>query len=509
MGVNLNKTGIQNLLLTIILIVGILFAASMSRGYITGAASTHQEIPEKPPATYLTASPTSGQSPFNVTLDGSQTEGAKTYNWDFGDGNTLENGSVIEVHTYSRPGVYNATLSACNDFGCSSAIVQILAENRPPIAEILLSPTSGVAPLNVSFDASESKDLDGSIASYNWNFGDNITSTEISPIHTYNISGQYTVILTVTDDLGETDIATANVSVNSPKNKPPVANAGSDVVCYVNKSCDLNGTGTDSDGSIVSYVWDFGDGATAKGASVSHIYNVTGSYTATLTVTDNDGAKASDSITVTVLKYVAPAKNKRPVPVINATPTSGLEPLLVSFSAKDSYDPDGVITSYKWDFGDGKYSENVSVNHTYKKGTYKVTLTITDNGSAVSAKSIIISVAENRTYCVKSDFKMSNIPHTDVSAIVNHIYPGSWDLYIDGNAIKAEKYGPEKPSPRKPSVIVPGWQKGYELHRKLCRRDNDWYWVTYPCALKNMTEIQNLPYFYQVWEYKRRYNIEA
>lgn len=84
-------------------------------------------------------------------------------------------------------------------------------------------------------------------------------------------------------------------------NKPPVANAGADQATTVNKSISFSSAGSsDPDGTISSYVWNFGDGSSASGATVSKTYSAAGSYTVTLTVTDNLGATASDTAIVTV-----------------------------------------------------------------------------------------------------------------------------------------------------------------------------------------------------------------
>ncbi len=93
----------------------------------------------------------------------------------------------------------------------------------------------------------------------------------------------------------------ADGAVGSTVNTPPVAEAGPDQNATVGQSVSFNGSGsTDSDGTIVSYAWNFGDDSTGTGATVTHIYSAAGTYTATLTVTDNSGATGSDTATVNV-----------------------------------------------------------------------------------------------------------------------------------------------------------------------------------------------------------------
>ena len=87
-----------------------------------------------------------------------------------------------------------------------------------------------------------------------------------------------------------------------PMNRRPVADAGSDQIFFVNQTVYFDGSGSsDSDGEIVSYAWSFGDGANASGINVSHRYTAEGEYAVTLTVTDNEGAAASDTSSTTIV----------------------------------------------------------------------------------------------------------------------------------------------------------------------------------------------------------------
>jgi PKD repeat protein len=90
--------------------------------------------------------------------------------------------------------------------------------NRPPAAAASASPTSGVAPLAVSFDGTGSSDPDGSIASYAWSFGDGASATGATATHTYASPGSYTAALTVTDDRGATGSTTVSITATSDPN---------------------------------------------------------------------------------------------------------------------------------------------------------------------------------------------------------------------------------------------------------------------------------------------------
>ena len=168
--------------------------------------------------------------------------------------------------------------------------------NQPPVANA--GPNQFVQTLmSVSFDGSDSSDPNGSITSYTWAFGDGGTGSGVSPSHTYAVAGTYTVTLTVRDNGGLTDTDTAVVTVS---NRPPTANAGPDKSAPSGAAVTLSGSGSDPDGTVTAYAWNAGDGATGTGTTMVHSYTAPGSYTASFTVTDNLGARTTDTAAVVV-----------------------------------------------------------------------------------------------------------------------------------------------------------------------------------------------------------------
>lgn len=166
----------------------------------------------------------------------------------------------------------------------------------PPIAEAgaPISATEGVV---VNFDGSGSAGQNGAtIVSYFWDFGDGNTATGINPTHTYADDGSYAVTLTVTDSNGMTDVDGTSADV---WNAAPVVDAGGPYAAVVGQSVVLSGVASDAD--ALEYSWNFGDGsAPAAGASATHTYTIQGTYTAVLTVTDDDGASTSASTSIVV-----------------------------------------------------------------------------------------------------------------------------------------------------------------------------------------------------------------
>jgi len=184
--------------------------------------------------------------------------------------------------------------------GCGGVIPPT---NQSPIAIFTATPTSGIAPLEISFNASNSSDSDGSIVSYTWDFKDGYTGNGVTVNHTFSSIGSYNVLLTVTDGKGATDTTTKNITITETlSNQSPIASFTATPTSGVAPlAVSFNASSSsDSDGSITSYAWDFKDGYTGNGVTVNHTFNSTGSYNVELTVTDNEGASDSTTKTITV-----------------------------------------------------------------------------------------------------------------------------------------------------------------------------------------------------------------
>ncbi|GAB3201009.1 hypothetical protein GCM10027261_34480 [Geodermatophilus arenarius] len=172
------------------------------------------------------------------------------------------------------------------------------------------APTASFTPaatgLTASFDGRASVDPDGTIARYDWTFGDGTTGTGATAEHTYAAGGTYTVRLTVTDAAGATGSTERTVTVTAPAaNQPPTAafTASATGLTAAASAADS----TDPDGTLTGYAWQWGDGATGTGVSATHTYAAAGTYTVGLTVTDDRGATATNTREVTVTAPAGPA----------------------------------------------------------------------------------------------------------------------------------------------------------------------------------------------------------
>ena len=190
------------------------------------------------------------------------------------------------------------------------------ASNAWPVAVASANPNGGISPLPVNFSSVGSTDLDGSISTYSWDFGDGGSSNLANPSHTYTSGGPFVATLTVSDDQGAQSTTTVLVKALKP-NILPIANASADKISGpAPLDVTFFATGSyDPDGSLGNFRWDFSDGNQYWGPTVYNTFYANGVYTAQLTVFDNFGASSSDTITITVTSsniapILAPIGNK-------------------------------------------------------------------------------------------------------------------------------------------------------------------------------------------------------
>lgn len=146
----------------------------------------------------------------------------------------------------------------------------------------------------------------------------------------------------------------------------------------------------DPNGEIIKYKWDFGDGISGSGITLTHTYNREGSFNVTLIACDKCGAKNSATVVIEVTSAnIAPVANFTYSPI---NPSVGQT---ASFDASGSYDADGEIVSYTWDFGNGSNGAGKIVTHAYDSAnSYQVTLTVTDNDGATDSETETVIVSE-------------------------------------------------------------------------------------------------------------------
>ena len=301
--------------------------------------------------------------------------------WKVGGDYTWGSSSQYFAGTIDEAAVYPTVLTAsqvATDYSLGSTG---LPPNQPPVAKISAAQTN----LDLFADGTGSTDPDGTVSAWAWNFGDGQTGTGSTVSHHYAVAGTYVVSLTVTDNRGGTNTITQSVVAVAPNVLPTAAFTSTPT----NLSVAFDGsTSTDSDGTIASYAWTFGDGSTGTGVNPTHVYATGGTFSVALTVTDNRGGTNTITQTVSVL-----AANVAPI----ASFTTAVKYLGVTVNGSASSDPDGTVASYAWDFGDGQTASGATPPaHVYAvAGTYPIALTVTDNRGGTNVVTKPVTVAAN------------------------------------------------------------------------------------------------------------------
>jgi PKD repeat protein len=241
----------------------------------------------------------------------------------------------------------------------------------PPVADFSADVTSGAVPLTVSFtDASTGT----APLTYAWDFDNDgtVDSTEQNPSYTYDTAGTYTVKLTVTNEAGSDDeVKTAYITAIDV----PLADFVADVT---SGELPLTVTFTDlsTGGNINTWNWDFGDRSTSTEQNPVHTYEKKGTYTVTLTVTNDLG---TDTLKKAKYITVLTGSAEGPTAAFTADITEGEAPLTVTFTDQSTGDP----TGWSWDFGDGTTSTEQNPVHEYTAaGAYSVSLTVANDAGS-------------------------------------------------------------------------------------------------------------------------------
>ena len=230
--------------------------------------------------------------------------------------------------------------------------------------------------------------------------GNNVNAAPVN----VTLSGKVSIVLAVREDGAKIDkLALVPVDVE-PQNQPPTADAGADqtvTAANTNNAAQvtLDGTGsTDTDGTIVSYAWSANGGEFATEATPTYVFGV-GTTEVTLTVTDDDGATATDTVSITVSPFVAdnqpPMADAGADQTVEDTDGNGIETITLDGSA--STDSDGIIVSYAWNATGVTIPDGATPSADFPVGTTEVTLTVTDDDGATAADTVMVTVTEPQT----------------------------------------------------------------------------------------------------------------
>jgi hypothetical protein len=368
----------------------------------------------------------------STTLDGSKSADAdgtiSSYQWTKISGpqdpvTTGADSAVLSLNGLVA-GVYVYQLVVTDNNGATgNTQVKITVVAPPNISPVANAGNAQVivAPANsVNLDGTASYDPDGTITAYSWVLSSGQGAVTISNGNTASpgvsglIPGSYTFKLTVTDNRGATNTDSVSVTVlpePTLPNQVPIANAGTNqVIDAPASSTTLNGSSSfDPDGTIVHFGWSQVSGPSSavimnNDTAITTVTNLqAGTYVFQLMVTDDNGATATDQVTVQVNAAV---KKNNQLPVAKAGPDSTIYMPANNFvlNASASYDPDGTITSYQWQEISGPNTisaesmsgPQVDISN-LEEGVYQFELTVTDNQGATSTAMVKIAVDKSPT----------------------------------------------------------------------------------------------------------------
>ena len=350
----------------------------------------------------FTATPVTGNAPLEVTFTDTSQQGESsidTWFWDFGDGT----GSTDQnpVHTYVMPGEYNISLTITavdeSDEEIKETYIIVNADGGEGEGEQegeggFVAPTPnfsstvsiGEPPLVIQF-TDESVPGSDPITDWLWDFGDDTTSTERNPVHTYEEYGTYDVSLTVNHSYRISSHNHVNIRPDAAPTARFRANPNSG---FPPLQVEFTDESEENTSPITSWEWDFGDGEgdgeMETEQNPSHVFTEVGEYIVTLRVTSDDGSSYTTEV-INVLNLV---------PAFSASQTSGNVPATILFTDQSTGDPEP--DSLLWDFGDEETSAARNPEHTFTTpDTYTVTLTVSSAlGSSSTSQDINIGELE-------------------------------------------------------------------------------------------------------------------
>jgi gliding motility-associated-like protein len=302
----------------------------------------------------------------NFTNTSSISQGAITSSqWSFGDGSTSN--QMNPSYTYTTAGTYSVMLVVTSNKGCKDTVVKTV--NVYSLPNVTFTATNVCYGNSIQF-TSNTNVSGGSIVMYQWNFGNGQTSNQIHPTYTYPMAGNYTVSLTVSSNNNCINTYSLPITVYPL----PQVNFSASNVCY-GTAVTFNNQSSIATGSIVNYLWSFGNGQTSTLVNPQCAYTSPGVYTVHLTaISDNN---CSSTISHTVEVY--------PLPQVLFTAQNNCANASIVFNNQSTV-PNGQIIQYQWNLSNGFSSTLAQPQFSFSTpGIYTATLTVISNHNCIAA----------------------------------------------------------------------------------------------------------------------------
>ncbi len=345
---------------------------------------------------------TSGCATLTVQFTDQSSSNTTSWEWTFEGGNPATSTEQNPLVTYDSPGTYDVTLIASNSVGQSTIIEEgYVVVTTVPVAGY----TSDVNGTSVDF-------LNTSInaTSYHWDFGNGDESTDTNPTHDFEVDGEYTVVLTATNECGSetfTEIITIVTAPLAGFTADVTVGCASFTVQFMDESSE----------NTTNWDWSFPGGTPSSSTEQNPVvvYDTPGSYDVTLVASNSEGDD-----TYTQVQYI----------IVNTVPTVDFSSTINGTTASFLNNSTGA-TSYLWDFGDNATSMEPNPDHTYAEtGDYTVTLTATNECGSVTTTQTI-TILETPTAAFSSDVTIGCHPLT-VQFIDESLNADSWSWSFPG-----------------------------------------------------------------------------
>lgn len=301
------------------------------------------------------------------------------WQWDFGDGSSLDTSTSNPGHMYAAAGNYEVTLiSYSSNMGCADTLKDSVTVFPMPVADFAVEDVC----LNQQSEFYDSSDVTGAaIATWQWTLGDASSSAVQNPTHTYSAAATFACTLIVTSSDGCKDTVVKNTIVHPL----PAVQYTNSTVCegLASEFTDASVIASNPSNDVIQFwFWSFGDSSpTAITQNSSHTYASAGSYPVELIAVTDFGCVDSITNTVTV--------NPLPIVAFSSPDTMDCQPLCTSFQST-SFVNNGTISSWFWDFGDNATSSSQDAPHCYTNTTpaalsFSPTLTVTSNNGCTGS----------------------------------------------------------------------------------------------------------------------------
>lgn len=320
------------------------------------------------------------------------------YEWYFGDGNSNTGTASTVTNSYQYAGSYTVIMKILANnklLGTATKIVKAYGQDVSPIAEFYAQQTNPNSGGNIYSFNSQSRAPQGSISKFDWDFGDGSKGSQSFITHSYAQipSDQiFTVTLTVTGSIAGC-VSSIKHDVVVPA-KYVIAGSFSYTTTSPCAPSHESFTFTSNHTGVpagADYKWDYGDGISATGKTVTYVYNYPNSYNVKLTITYNGQTLYTEQQTIRSVGQ-------------DVTPTASFysqytNPTTYSYNSTSTI-PHGSITKYAWDFGDGTTATQPNVlNHVFPKSTtaktYTVLLKVTGNSGCSDQTTDQITIPPN------------------------------------------------------------------------------------------------------------------